>query len=457
MLAPLPFRSDTENGISLLLAEEIGLATSTINSFGLAARLPLLASLCLALAACSTPRTPVVWIQIEKEKTTLPDGIAVESLSVSGDFLRAPWIIELLSDRNLKMLEIQPARSGYDPQLAALTYGESTWHMPVALFKFVQLRLAPKGDPSCLDDAKLPSELSRAIERPPVVADTCLAMMISPVSTATHSIRLRERDGDMRFNRWELVEAAGNKVLASLSTDNTSVTRGPGTELRLFDSRAPHTALLALANRSDASGPPSDRFYMKRIVVASAHPDPQLSGKSGADVPVSTRRLFYTKPKTGFLSSEDWPKAVTEARTTGWGDHHGDLLEQASGVRWNLDLSIAPEVPGSHIERPQFHVEAGDRGFYVRPDIFDPAKRHWLSRYDAQGKLLWQVFVVRTGYRAEDNDCSGKFELARATPQEIVFQRNCYGAGDVAGLQRVEELFIKKRDIAVQLGRTKLN
>ncbi|MDM5180118.1 hypothetical protein PO883_23315 [Massilia sp. DJPM01] len=134
------------------------------------------------------------------------------------------------------------------------------------------------------------------------------------------------------------------------------------------------------------------------------------------------------------------------------------MLEQASGVRWNLNLNLPPsDVHISSIDSPRFNVEAGDRGFYVSPDTYDPQKRQWLSHYDAKGQLLWQIFAPRIAYQSEHRTCSGHFKLARATHEEIVFQRNCYASDDVEGNQQVEERFIKKKDIAAQLGRPNLN
>ncbi|MDM5180117.1 hypothetical protein PO883_23310 [Massilia sp. DJPM01] len=277
------------------------------------------ACIVLALSGCSTPKIHPIYDQIDKEKTGLPANVSTESLSLSGGFLRAPWIVELLSDRNLKMLEVTPVRSTYDPQLAALAWDEHEWTMPVALFKFVQFRLSVNGNVTCIPDEKLPSGLRRAIERPPIAPGTCLSMVISPVSTARHAIRLRKREGDMAYDRWELVDTANNRTEAFMSTSEPPLQQRPGRDLWQFDNRMPHTNLLGLVDRSDATQAPSERFYMKRVVAASAHPDPQISGKTGPEVPVLMRRVLYPKPKTGFFDSKDWPKAVTEARTTGVG------------------------------------------------------------------------------------------------------------------------------------------
>ncbi|MFB9244384.1 hypothetical protein IV454_02565 [Massilia antarctica] len=414
------------------------------------------ACIVLALSGCSAPRIHPIYDQIDTEKKSLPDKVSAESLSLSGGFLRTEMIVELLSDRNLTMLEVTPVRSASDPQLARLAWDEREWSMPVALFKFVQLRLAAKGDATCIPDEKLPPRLRAVLVHPPIVAGTCLSMSISPVSSARHAIRLRKREGEMAYDRWELVDTASNRVEAFMSTSAPELRDGPNRDLWQFDNRYPHTNLLRLVDRSDAAQAPLGRFYMKRVVTASADPDPQLSGKSGPDMPVSTRWVAYPKPKSGFLDSEDWPKAVAEARTTGWGYYQRDLLERASGVRWNLNLAQVKMV-NTGFDRLSYKVEAGDRGFYVSPASFDPEKRYWLSHYDAKGQLLWQVFVPRVTYQSGRRSCSGDFTLARATPEEIVFQRNCYASDDVEGMQQVEERVFKKKDIAAQLGRPNLN
>ncbi|NHZ78730.1 hypothetical protein F2P44_05480 [Massilia sp. CCM 8695] len=427
---------------------------STFNQFISGAGLMPVACVVFALGGCSTPKIDPIYDQIDKEKLALPGKVSTESLSLSAGFLRAPWIVELLSDRNVKMLEVTPVRSTRDAQLARLAFDEGEWTMPVALFKFVQFRLALSGDATCIPDEKLRSGLRSALQSPPIAPGTCLSMVISPVSTARHAIRLRKREGGMAYDRWELVDTISSRTEAFMSTGESPLWQWPGRDLRQFDKREPHTNLLRLIDRSDTTQAPSDRFYVKRVVAASAHPDPQISGKTGADVPVSMRRVVYQKPKIGFLSSEDWPKAVTEARTKGWGYYQRDLLEQACGARWNLSLAQF-ETGRSTSDRITFKVEAGDRGFYVSPDTFDPQKREWLSHYDAKGQLLWQVFVPRV--TSEHRSCSGHFKLARATHEEIVFDRNCYASGDDEGFQQVEELFIKKKDIAAQLGRPNLN
>jgi hypothetical protein len=352
--------------------------------------------------------------QNQRDIPHLPSSAMAESLRLDAPGLQPGWILDLLS-RNVEMVEIIPTPLPNDPQLAMLASGAGEfWTVPVATFKFVQLRLSSDGDPTCVPDRELHQQIRTRLRRQPFRPDTCLAMAFSSISEARFRIQYAAHPRGAPTGRWELFDSSRSVILGSLSTVDDPQKPARTSSFK-GQANAPFATLAALVDNRDAPRRPPFRLYHARPVRAT--PPPVPPEWLPADTPAVTGTFHirpYTEPETRALFRTDWAKAVEEADRTGWG--HADsnaLLDQRNGTLIHLTFE-----DGSASNA----IVAADKGFYVtgpwRPDT--PI---WLSRYDAGGQLEWVVVVHVPDLPSKFGPC-GQVVL-EASSEHLTLARNC--------------------------------
>lgn len=245
-----------------------------MNSFRSRPRLCLvLLSFALALGACQKPAAakrdtlwPVAVAHYAKEQPLLPEKVTTPSLRIDGGGLNEQWIIDLLRDRHLDMIEFSPVPSKQNPgstRLAYQSYEQGTpgeWHYPIPPGHVAQLRWSHDGDPHCLTDEQLPLRIRHLIRSEPALPDSCLSIQISPTSSARIHLRHDPHSPlGAPFARWVLFDTISQTVIAALTTLDEA--NSPRRSVHFQGQRdTPYVALAALIDNRDAPrSPPHQR------------------------------------------------------------------------------------------------------------------------------------------------------------------------------------------------------
>ncbi|MFM9899456.1 MAG: hypothetical protein ACKVOT_00420 [Polaromonas sp.] len=389
----------------------------------------------------------------KKEMSLLPKKVAAETLRIDGAGLRAEWLLDLLSERNVQMVEISPTPSRIDPQrtrLARTGRGQDAgaWLYPVASYMFVQLRLSNDGDSTCVADKNLPSDMQGRIRRSPFLPNTCLSLTISPKSTARFHLRYNpNHELGAPFSKWELFDHLAGTLVGSLTTSDESDSPVISRDFRVEDNE-PYVALAALVDNRDAPRLPPYKVYQNRNVRATQHPFGSDPARKVPLVKSTARFVNYTNKEFQLVFGEQWERALDEARGSGWGNYGQQLVDQQNGVVLRL-------LFGQNI---YVYERAADAGFYVFSGNWLYDQNNWLNRYDANGTLIWQITVTPPSASEADAVCSPiHVQAVRTTSDELILEERCKnpakdkGSNNAGEYEPVRQIVVKKRDIEAAL------
>jgi hypothetical protein len=405
-------------------------------------RWPIIAWMVAGLAGCAhydeqaALQARAVERQNELEAPNLVKKIPAETFRLDLAVLNLSWLIEMLSQRNVQMIEIVPGPVYGDPQLSFIASTDDWppvgWRIPVARYMFVQLRLSSRGDPSCVQEGSVPGMMPY---HEPLHPQTCLSMKISPTSVAQFRIRyLTAQEAGGPYARWAMVDSQTGATVASLPTVD-SPSRGTGLSRSFVaDSRMPYVTLLRLIDNRDAPRAAPYRSYFDLSV--QAEPSPARLGELDPSPEVdSTYQLVKDTEVAGPAGygafDEKWRKAVADAEQTGWGYEDGFVVDQRLGVRHRLTFA----------NESVYKILAADRGFYVFPWDWSDAGTHRLARYDLSGRLEWKVGVRSPAQADGSTKCSiGPFAI-RSEPDALVLEEERCD-------HQVRRIVIDKRELA---------
>ena len=402
------------------------------------------AGLAASLAGCASPSDPAVAEasrQFRLEEPHLVDKIAADTLRVDAPALDAKWLVEMLGQRNVQMIEVVPRAVEGDPQLSRVAMagydGSRGWLLSVAPYMFVQFRLSWDGDESCRLEGSVPGNLR--LKHAPMHPRACLSMKISPRSEAHYRLRyLTAQEAGGPFARWAMVDVRTGATLASLPTGD-----GPGgSSTRDFVmGQTPFVSLARLVDNRDAPRSAPYPAYIDRHVQATPPPDGPESPEGAMEVESRYRFVDYTRDEVDARFSgwdAKWIHAVEDAERTGWGYADAAMLDQGRGER--LFLAFGPY--GHH------YTGAAEQGFYVISGFWNERGRNWLARYDRNGKLEWKVWVQPPQEAGEPTICRSGPLIFRTTADEVVLEGYCDPESDHwLATAHVREIVISKRDL----------
>lgn len=401
------------------------------------------------LASCGYSHHPRVMAHKmqEKEMPLLPKKIAAETLRINGAGLKAAWLLDLLSERNVQMVEISPTPSIIDPQRTRLAWTGSgqdagAWLYPVAPYMFVQLRLSHDGDVTCVADKELPSDMRGRIRRSPFLPNTCLSITISPKSTARFHLRYNpNHEQGTPFAKWELFDHLAGTVVASLTTADEPNMPTHTSEFSV--TQYSYVALAALVDNRDAPRSPPYQVYQNRNVRATQHPFGSDRARKVPLVRSTSQVVEYTKKDARLAFESNWEHALDEAKLSGWGNYFNQLVDQQNGLV--LRLLFGQDI--------YVYERAGDAGFYVFSPNWNDDQNNWLTRYDAQGNFIWEITVTPPVHSEAEDDCGPSFVRAlHTTSDELILEGRCKGRGPLnLGDDQVRKIFVNKREIEAAL------
>lgn len=407
------------------------------------------------LISCGHSQSP--WsraiVQQEKEKPLLPRFIPAETLKIDGSGLRAAWLLDLLSERNVQMVEISPTPSLIDPQRSRLAFNGSgqdagEWLYSVASYMFVQLRLSRDGDGTCIADKDLPSDMQYRIRRSPFLPNTCLSLTISPKSAARFHLRYNSNhELGAPFAKWEIFDHGSGQLVAALTTADQPNLPSRSSSFSL-ETSPPYVGLATLIDNRDAPRSPPYQVYQNRNVRATQHPFGSDPARKVPHVKSTSRIVEYTEKEANLVFGWQWERALDEAKLSKWGNYFQQLVDQQSGAVLRLLFD----------QNYSYEVRAADAGFYVFSSNWEHDHNNWLTRYDAQGRLIWEMTIKPPADSEADVGCgpSNVYSM-HTTSDELILEGRCkyaakgrgpYNAGDH---QQVRQIIVKKRDIEAAL------
>ncbi len=356
--------------------------------------------------------------QNELDMRGLPINIQADTLRLDSTALEINWLLEMLSRKNVQMIELVPRASATDPHrsyLASCGWMCPGWSMPVASYMFVQLRLSNHGDESCLPDSDL-GYIAERLRNAPFHPGTCLSMKTSLKSEARYRLRyVPKNESRTRFARWEMLDTQSGMVLASLSTADEPGQAAITSQFQA-QSNTPFVTLALLVDNRSAPRSQPYQIYLEQFVPAK----PQPFG-SGAPEPVGQvasryqfAELTHEEARAAYSAwSEKWARAIQEAERTGWGYDDATLVDQSRGVRLRLHTDSGPRIL------------AGDAGFYVLPPWWADQDRNWVAYYDAQGRMAWKVWVMRPVGADDSTTCRVGPSHVKTNDDEIILEGYC--------------------------------
>jgi hypothetical protein len=404
------------------------------------------------LASCGYSHHPAVMaFQMQhKEMPLLPKKIAAETLRIDGSGLQAAWVLDLLSERNVQMVEISPTPSRVDPQrtvLAPNAEHAGVWLYPVAPYMFVQLRLSHDGDSTCVADKDLPYDMQGQIRRAPFLPNTCLSLTISPKSTARFHLRYNpNHERGAPFAKWEIFDHLAGTVVGSLTTaDEPNM---PTRTSQFSVTQYSYVALAALVDNRDAPRSPPYQIYQYRDVRPMQYPRDPDSAQTKSNVSSTSQIVEYTDEESKSVFGWNWERALDEAKLSGWGIYDRQLVDQQNGAILRLRFE----------EKFRYEAYAADAGFYVLSSHWKVGRDNWLSRYDPQGKLIWEITIAPPNNFDTDADCGFVgVRTVHATSDELILEGSCSVAGKAREFynptrrHQVRKIIVKKRDIEAAL------
>lgn len=240
------------------------------------------------------------------------------------------------------------------------------------------------------------------LERPhaPFFPNACIRVEPVSESVATHTINLRE-DQRSGFRHWALVErATGNELVALATNDATSSSLGRQTsdarELKRVrfgkvNCRDPYFSMLNTLHGSQVSTP--ERLSLqRRTVMSKSVIDPEEAAnwpqlKAHEENVDSESKADEHRP--GDKGENDWERAFQAARSSGWADYEGDLIDYRAG-----ELISLPNVKLGANWLKNVTKAASRHGFvFVSPMRRGGKQDLLLLRFSLDGSLQWQGHV----------------------------------------------------------------
>lgn len=324
--------------------------------------------------------------QNASESAGLPKVIPADTLRLDSPTLEVPWLLELLSQRNVQMIEVAPQPLPNDPQLSRIApgpWGGTPWDMAIAPYMFVQLRLSKYGDESCSTE-NVPNQNAFLRLHP----ETCLSVKTSLKSIARYRLRyVDKKESGGPYARWAMIDTKTDSTLASLPTVDK-----PGWASRTSrfqsGSNVPFITLVRLVDNSASPRSAPYLAYLQKSVTANIRPSEVYFPEPNAQVRSSYQFVDYSQNQFRSMRQEwqvEWKQAVGEAERTSWGHYYGsELIDQSLGTvisfRTGSDLAST--------------VRVADHGFYVFPYNWKETDRNWLARYDSRGQFEWMTWIL---------------------------------------------------------------
>lgn len=343
------------------------------------------------------------WLQCDLEQKQLPASFNLDGFVDEGAALRKASLLQLLSERRIKFVEIR-VRAGSDGSARiVLPDGdqEPAWTLPTASSPFIRLQLGQVGDPAC---AALPYGVADRVDRIPFLPDTCITMTGLAVPTARYALTLRPgaTPDAKQYGLWALVDRTNSANQMTLTTSDTSDSVSAGQLPRagqssFSDCRSPHTVIADRLGGADRS-----RFEQWPQLVSlekrTASPDVVSVSQGTRSVPLLVPEIEstqYSEDETSLIFSPEghksaWEQAVNKARVFGSASHGANLLD------WS-NRRLVTLAPTATKDPYPWQVFAVNNGFIVLP-----TSRSWydtesslVARYSRDGAFLWAVRIAK--------------------------------------------------------------
>jgi hypothetical protein len=360
--------------------------------------------------------------------------------------LRKRHILTLFTHRKLKFVELMVQQRPNGTVEIAYPDGESGggWGVSLPVGSFVRLELSREGDSRCLADTALPYGLNGRINAPPFLPDTCLAATYSSVTTARYSIAFANlpQGASEGLIKWQLTDRKNNTVLASLTDVRPDPWVSSGSDLSTDQKEmdkscgARHTALVDRLR--GVNGAPLHPQVLARTVVV-AKQSPKRLNESVLDLKVvhPSFELFsmddqeYSKVMNPWSIPAEWPRAINEAKSSGFASYDRELVDWESRSLYRL------QIGGNLGEAYPWQSHPFGNGFLVWSGNTDwsSGASQLLAFYSKSGVLEWAKQIKVEKFPSSEYTCSGAPRSVQSSERSVKFYQGCRVAA--ADIQRI--------------------
>lgn len=348
------------------------------------------------------------WDVCKKDTASFPNWFRIDSFVDEATILTTQSILQLLSERGLRFVEIRVGKNQRSNGFIAFGHnqGDGYWDTSEAEGRYARLELGKKGDSSC---AELPSHVKGRESKLPFLPDTCIKITYSDKTSSRYALELTPSQysawpNTPKYGVWTLTDRQTNQKLATVTTSDTSAIRQVGFMsdlLRIDAAQGPgqdcRTASGAIVNRVLAPVFPRESYpqlLRPEKDVASNTPLFDVSDPAIPDASSIEELTQYSESDQDMLfgsinSHAAWIKAIDQANDRGWGNFGPYLID------WKERTIRTLEHPKS--DKTQWGVVAVNDGYVA----YSPWTRSWyaegsglLLRYTSDGHLDWSARVI---------------------------------------------------------------
>lgn len=348
--------------------------------------------------------------------------------------LRLRHILTLFTQRNLKFVELMVQQRPNGKVEIAYPDGDGGgWGVSLPVGSFVRLELSRDGDSRCLAEAALPYGLQGKFNAPPFLPDTCLAVTYSSVPTARYSIAFANppQGASKGFVNWQLTDRKNNTVLASLTDVRPDPWVNSGSDLsrdqKNLDNScgARHTALV---NRLSAvnGAPLNPQILARTVAVAKQSPKRLMESVLDFKVIHPIAELFsmndqeYSKVMNPWSIRAEWPRAISEAKDSGFASYDHELVDWESKTLYRL------QTEGNQSEVYPWEARPWGNGFLVWSGNTDwSSGAQLLAFYSKSGELEWAKQIKAEKLPFSEYTCTGSPRAIQSFERSVKFYKSC--------------------------------